>query len=84
MTYTQEQKDAIKRNPLNRANAAGIRAITTRYYREYKAAEVVAQSVTSPKALKEANERLQKAKGDYDEARVKFDLYKELFPDIVK
>lgn len=85
--YTDAQKAEIKRNPLNRENCKNIRVITTRYYREFQAAERALQSLsksTPAKTQKEITASYNTAKDAYETALCKFKLYKELFPDLVQ
>lgn len=82
--YSDHEKTAIKANPLNRVNCLGIRAITTRYYREFQAAERAFNEEIRPKQKKEAASNMQARKDAYETSLSKFKLYKELFPDLVK
>lgn len=85
-TYTAEDKERIKANPLNRENCRSIRSITTRYYREMQAAERALQVAQGQgdKAKKEALSKYLTAKDDYETSLSKFKLYKEIFPNIVQ
>lgn len=82
--YTEDDKERIKANPLNRENCRSIRSITTRYYREMQAAERGLASAVSDKHKKEAAANLAKSKDEYETSLSKFKLYKEIFPDIVQ
>jgi hypothetical protein len=83
MVYTEAQKEAIKRNPMNRENSRNMRVITTWKYREFQAAERGLAAATD-KTRKELTKKYDDAKAIYEEALVKFNLYKELFPDVCK
>lgn len=82
-SYTVEDKARIKANPMNRDSCKNIRAITTWKYREFKAAEVSLAGATD-KTCKELQKKYDELKGVYEEALNKFNLYKEIFPDIVQ
>lgn len=82
--YTQAQKDAIKRNPLNRENCKSIRSITINYYRSFQTAERAFASLsksTPDKQRKESASALQTAKDSYETALGKLKLYQEIYPE---
>ncbi len=83
MVYTQDQKEAIKRNPMNRENSRNMRVITTWKYREFQGAERALVSATKENR-KELTKKHDDAKALYEEALIKFNLYKEIFPDVCK
>lgn len=82
--YTDHQKERIKVNPVNRVNCINIRATTTTYYRAFQAAERARATATDAKAIKATEAELLNRRADYETSLSKFNLYKELFPDIVK
>lgn len=83
-TYTDDQKARIKSNPLNRQNCKAIREITTIAYREYQKAQLARESVMAAGAIKAAEAELLRTKDIYEARLCKFNLYKELFPDLVQ
>jgi hypothetical protein len=84
VNYTNDQKEAIKRNTMNRESAKNIRAITTWKYRDYQAAERSLAAASTPKQTADAKKWFDNAKDLYEEALNKFKLYKEIYPDIVQ
>jgi hypothetical protein len=83
MVYTEDQKARIKANPMNRENSRNMRVITTWKYREFQAAER-GLAAANDKNRKELTKKYDDAKAIYEEALGKFNLYKELFPDVCK
>lgn len=81
--YSAKDKARIKANPLMRVACTHIREVTVAKYREYQRAEK-SLALATDKNRKELTNEFEKVKTIYLEARAKFDLYKELFPDIVQ
>jgi hypothetical protein len=60
-----------------------MRVITTWKYKEFKTAER-SLAEANDKNRKELQKKYDELKGVYEEALTKFNMYKEIFPDIVK